>query len=141
MSYVSWLFQAGTSALALQLKSTELVARWEKKKSGKLYEQSAQISDDGIPWEPSDVVYLGGLPTTLWNILKEETNAISLKGFTGYVYSLTVNGKVLSLKGGTVYSEDGLINAFGASEAGDEKFNCFPFKKYIHRLFTSIKIL
>ena len=110
--------QDGTCTLTLVLKPTELIARWQKKKTGKLYEQSAKLSDNDVPWEPSDVVYLGGLPTTMWNVLREEAKANSLKGFTGYIYDLTLNGKLLSLREGTVYSEDGLINAFGASEAG-----------------------
>ena len=100
------------------LNPTELIARWQKKKTGKLFEQSAKLSDDNIQWEPSNVVYLGGLPTTMWNVVREERRATSLKGFTGYIYDLTINSKQLSLREGTVYSEDGLINAFGASEAG-----------------------
>ena len=110
--------QDGVSTLTFLLKPTELIARWQKKKTGKLYEQSAKLSDGNTPWRPSDVVYLGGLPTSMWNVLREERKATSLKGFTGYIYDLTINGKRLSLREGTVYSEDGLINAFGASEAG-----------------------
>ena len=106
--------------LEITLTQTKLAVIWQKKKTGNgyMYEQSANLPSSTGPWLPYHLLYLGGIPTKLWYVVKEEKKATKLTGFTGFIYNVEINGKTLSLKRGTVYSKDGLINAFGASQAG-----------------------
>ena len=101
----------------------------KEKESRKFYTQSVNLSSNNKQWQPSGILYLGGLPTALWNDLKKERKAADIIGFTGYIYTVKINNKTLSLKKGTVYSKNGVINAFGSSEAGTLlSFSCRCFK-------------
>lgn len=63
------MLQTEKSNLALQVTSSRVTVRWKKDKNGKVFEQSVVISGKGdVPWEPSGLVFLGGLSNALWQV-------------------------------------------------------------------------